>query len=95
MSKKKPEGYDRFINFLLEAGAIKAERIMMEMDDEQFMKYYAAMMEYAAPKQQRIEQETTQDTVHRIVVNWDNDNGLPNKPPTPPLESSQGSGDGC
>jgi hypothetical protein len=93
MNKKKKEGFDRFIEFLLDSGAVKAERIMMTMDDEEFMKYYAIMMEYAAPKQQRVEQETKQDTVHRIVVNWD-DNRLPDSPSAPALESGQGPADG-
>ncbi len=91
---KKKEGFDRLMEFLLESGAAKAERIMMTMDDDEFMKYYAMMMEYAAPKKQRIEQETKQDTVHRIVVNWD-DNRLPDSPTTATLQSGQGPEDGC
>jgi len=92
--KKKREGFDSFLEFLMDSGAAKAERIMMTMDDDEFMKYYAMMMEYAAPKKQRIEQETKQDTIHRVVVNWD-DNRLPDSPPAPTLESGQGPEDGC
>jgi len=91
---KKKEGFESFLEFLMDRGAAKAERIMMTMDDDEFMKYYATMMEFAAPKKQRIEQETKQDTVHRIVVNWD-DNRLPDSPTTPPLQSGQGPEDGC
>lgn len=91
---KKKEGFESFLEFLMDRGAAKAERIMMTMDDDEFMKYYATMMEYAAPKKQRIEQETKQDTVHRIVVNWD-DNRLPDSPTATPLQSGQGPEDGC
>jgi hypothetical protein len=84
---KKKEGFESFIEFLLDSGAAKAERIMMTMDDEQFMKYYAMMMEYAAPKRQRIDQETNQNTTHTVVVNWDAET-ISYRPSTPPLQSS-------
>lgn len=91
MSKsKKKEDFDHFINYLVDAGASKAMRIMQTMDDDQFMKYYSQMLEYAMPKRQRVEQENKSDTVHTIVVNWDGET-IQNRSSTASLEPRKGS----
>jgi hypothetical protein len=89
MSKsKKKEGFESFVEYLLDAGAMKAKRIMETMDDELYMKYYSQMLEYGMPKRQRVEQESKQDTVHKIVINWDGE-ALPNRSTTASLESGE------
>ena len=90
MSKKRKPGFESFLEFLMDKGAAKAERIMMTMDDDDFMRFYAQMIEFAAPKRQRVEQETKTDTTLNIVVNWDEDTKFIHRPSTSALESAEG-----
>ena len=85
---KKKEDFTSFVEYLVNAGAVKATRIMQTMDDDQYMKYYSQMLEYAMPKRQRIEQEGRQDTTHRVVVNWDGET-LPHRPSAASLQSGE------
>jgi len=48
------------------------------------------MIEFAAPKRQRVEQETKTDTTLNIVVNWDEDTKFIHRPSTSALESAEG-----
>lgn len=50
---KKTKAWEQIGDFLTEAGAQRAKKIMDKADDDSFMRYYAMFLEYFKPKQQR------------------------------------------
>ena len=78
------------MDYLLGPGGIKAKAIMMDLDGEKYMRYYTQILEFYKAKMQRVEMDNKQDTVHRIVVNWDGNDRLLNQPTTAPHQPTKG-----
>jgi len=88
--KKKDKEDDPLMDYLLGPGGIKAKAIMMDLDGEKYMRYYTQILEFYKAKMQRVEMDNKQDTVHRIVVNWDGNDRLLNQPSTTPHQPAKG-----
>lgn len=92
MSRKKDKKTDNdpLMDYLLGPGGIKAKAIMMDLDGEKYMRYYIQILEFYKAKMQRVEMDNKQDTLHRIVVNWDGNDRLLNQSPTAPHQPTKG-----
>ena len=88
--KKKDKEDDPLMDYLLGPGGIKAKAIMMDLDGEKYMRYYTQILEFYKAKMQRVEMDNKQDTIHRIVVNWDGNDRLLNQPSTATHQPAKG-----
>jgi DNA-binding Lrp family transcriptional regulator len=51
---EKTKMWNELGEWFVQAGAAKCMRIMNEMEDEEYIKHYTALLEYFKPKQARI-----------------------------------------
>ena len=65
--------WEEFGKELLSSGTIKAKLILESADPDTFMKYFIQLVEYFAPKQSRIENNTTNESNVTVKVDWDFD----------------------